>query len=158
MPLFHHQRKALAMRTCRTIELEEALKLQAHLLDVATYDDLKPVAICIVNAFGVQLTAATMPGTKQPSILTAHNKAVTAIQYQMDTMRFRYVRDGDAWVLDPDGWDQTDIAAACNLNPQFVPWGGGVLIRKDLEVVGAVGISNRTQEQDHDLAASRPQD
>ena len=40
----------------------------------------------------------------------------------------------------------------------FISWGGGVLLR-DLdteEIVGAVGVSNRTEPEDHDLASERP--
>ena len=147
------------MRTLTTLDLEEALALQSYLLSVAHTDGLKPVAICIVDASGTQLTAVTMDGTKTPSIKTAHDKAITAVAFERDTIEFCYVLDGDKWVPAGDqGWSATDIAAAAKINAVFVPWGGGVLIRSphDGSILGAVGVSNRTEEEDHELASLRP--
>jgi uncharacterized protein GlcG (DUF336 family) len=137
----------------------EALDLQQHLLDTANGDGLKPVAICIVDTTGAQLTAVTMDGTKAPSIQTAHDKAVTAVMFERDTIEFCNRNDGEMWVPAGDlGWSSLDIAAAAKVNAVFVPWGGGALIRSphDGSILGAVGVSNRTEEEDHDLASSRP--
>ncbi len=147
------------MRTIRTLSLMDALDLQQHLLDTANGDGLKPVAICIVDATGAQLTAVTMDGTKVPSIQTAHDKAVTAVMFERDTIEFCHRHCGDMWVPSGDlGWSSVDIAAASKINDIFVPWGGGALIRSphDDSILGAVGVSNRTEEEDHDLASSRP--
>lgn len=146
------------MRAIPTIGYREALDIQDYLLKVAAEDQLAPVAICIVDATGTLLAAVTMDGTKMPSIKTAHDKAVTAVHFQRDTMEFRYVRDGGAWrrahTSAGDGWDVHDILAATKINSTFTHWGGGVLIRSITgSIVGAIGVSNRTEEEDHNLAS-----
>lgn len=152
------------MRTVRTLGLSEAMQILDYLLERASGDGLKPVAICIVDTNGVQLCAATMDGTKTPSIKTAHDKAVTAVNFERDTIGFCYFQDADGtWVPAEDvagsnGWSQTDIAAAAKINNVFVPWGGGALILSphDGSILGAVGVSNRTEQEDHELASARP--
>jgi uncharacterized protein GlcG (DUF336 family) len=151
------------MRTIRTLGLSEAMQILDFLLETATADGLKPVAICVVDASGVQLCAATMDGTKSPSIKTAHDKAVTAVNFQRNTIEFCYVEQDGTWVpaddvVGGDGWSQTDIAAAAKINDIFVPWGGGALILSphDGSILGAVGVSNRTEQEDHELASARP--
>ena len=150
------------MRTIPTIGLAEAHEILHHILDVAYNDGLNPVAICVVDATGMQLSAATMDGTKEPSIATAHAKAVTAIKFQRDTMTFCHAEDQGAWypasTSNGEGWNLSDILAAMKINAVFSHWGGGVLIRSphDNAILGAVGVSNRTEEQDHNLAAKRP--
>lgn len=107
--------------------------------------NLKPVAICIVDAHGDQLCAVRMDGTKTPSIKTAHDKAVTAVLFERNTAQFTQ-------------WSAFDLANAMKINSVFCGWGGGVLILSphDGSILGAVGVSNRTPEQDDELAALRP--
>lgn len=146
------------MRTLTTLTLRDALKLQEFLMARAAADGRKPVAICIVDVRGVQLTAVTMDGTKMPSIKTAHDKAVTAVRFERNTIEFCHVELNGVWVPAEDGWTATDIAAAAKINDIFVPWGGGALIRSphDGSILGAVGVSNRTEQEDHILASARP--
>jgi uncharacterized protein GlcG (DUF336 family) len=148
------------MRAIRMLALAEAMELQNHLLDIANSDRLNPVAICIVDTTGMMLSAVTMDGTKEPSIATAHNKAVTAVQFQCDTIELCHkLDDNSLWVPDTEGgWTQMDIANAMNINPWFVSWGGGALVRSphDDAILGAIGVSNRTEVQDHELASQRP--
>lgn len=146
------------MRSLTLLSLDDALEIQHHLLGIAKGDGLNPVAICIVDATGMQLTAVTMDGTKPPSIKTAADKAYTAAMFARDTIEFCLERRGGMWVPATDGWDQADLLNGMKINPRFVSWGGGVLVRSphDGSILGAVGVSNRTEQEDHDLASQRP--
>jgi uncharacterized protein GlcG (DUF336 family) len=155
------------MRTLTTLTLHDALEIQGHLLYAAENDGLKPVAICIVDIERRVLTSVAMDGTKKPSIDTARDKAITALDFERDTVEFRHVRGmGNRWVPADEvasgeeklGWSEVDIMAAIKVNNVFVPWAGGVLIRSphDNSILGAVGVSNRKELEDHDLAFLRP--
>lgn len=132
--------------TTQTIGLKMAMELLQHILDKASNDGLRPVAICVVDAFGRQLCAATMDGASAPATKTAHDKAVTAINFQRNTAEFG------------ERWDANDVANAMKINEVFVSWGGGYAIRlSDGEtIVGAVGVSGRSAEEDHELASQAP--
>lgn len=146
------------MRNLTMLDLEDALEIQQHILKLAANDGLKPVAICIVDATGTQLCAVKMDGATTPSIKTAHAKAVTAILFQHDTIEFCHTKPNGTWHPDPHGWDESDILAAMKVNPIFCHWAGGVLIRSphDGSILGAVGVSNRSELEDHELAWRRP--
>jgi uncharacterized protein GlcG (DUF336 family) len=148
------------MRTLTMLTLHDALEIQDHLLYAAESDGLKPVAICIVDIERRVLTSIAMDGTKKPSIDTARDKAITALEFERDTVQFRYKRgEFGQWVpAGNDGWSTVDIMAAVKINNVFVPWAGGALVLSphDGSILGAVGVSNRKELEDHELASSRP--
>jgi uncharacterized protein GlcG (DUF336 family) len=143
-----------------SLDMNDALSLQLRVIEQAHTDGLKPVAVCIVDARGEQLSAACMDGVKPPSILTAHAKAVTVVRFQRATVQFcnvQSVTNPELWVpLGLDGWDDEDIANAMKINPTFCSWPGGVPVFAHPEadiIVGAIGVSNRTAMEDHQLAS-----
>jgi uncharacterized protein GlcG (DUF336 family) len=155
------------MRTLTTIDLADALEIQQHLLNAAQCDGLNPVAICIVDIERRVLTSVAMDGTKKASIDTARDKAITALDFDRNTVEFCHVRGSDErwipaeWVESGEeklGWSLADILAASKINAVFVPWAGGALIRSahDDSILGAVGVSNRSELEDHNLAVKRP--
>lgn len=134
------------MRKLTLLGLDDARELADHLLAVANQDGLGPVAICVVDGSGVQLMAQTMDGVKTSSIRFAHNKAVTAVTFGQDTVEF-------------SGWTVQDVINGANhTGGTFSSWGGGVLVVSlhDGSILGAIGVSGRTEAQDHELASSRP--
>lgn len=139
-----------------SLDLADALVLQGHVIDLAASDGGKPVACCIVDLSANQLSAACMDGAKAPSIDVAHAKAVTAVRYARATVEFRFKLDPNRkqteWVpAGEDGWDEEDVMNALGLNNVFCSWPGGVPILKPLssQIVGALGISNRKELEDH---------
>jgi uncharacterized protein GlcG (DUF336 family) len=92
-------------------------------------------------------------------VITAHDKAMTALDQQTDTVAILHANTHNGWVLEEDllggptdvslvshgpsdaglrlgsdrfereGWNLTDIVAGSKTNAFFVPWAGGVLIR-----------------------------
>lgn len=146
------------MRTIRLLDLTTALELQDHLLETADNDGLADVAICIVDARGVQLCATLMDDAEPSTVQTARNKALTALSFERDTVLFHHDEQDGRWVEVDDKWSAGDLANAHAIHPDFVSWGGGVLVRSphDGTVLGAIGVSGRTELQDHELASARP--
>ncbi len=144
------------MITSVNLGFDEARDLLDQLLAAAAKDaKLGAVAICIVDGTGRQLIAAAMDGVKTPSIAVAHDKAVTAAAWRRGTMEFCYAMQDGKWV--PAGakaWSGIDVMAATNAWPSFTPWGGGALVMYEGKVVGAIGVSGRTEAEDHELASS----
>jgi len=144
-------------------DTDEALQLMDFLLDEARKDceseQLKPVAICIVDARGDELCAVRMGGATQLNVKAAFNKANTAVLYKRNTIEFHHKWDGDSWVPTDENWSVLDVLSAQTSNPDHLcTWGGGALvISPDGHILGAVAISGRTQEQDHELASYRPE-
>jgi len=147
------------MHTERSVTLPEATEIGEYILATANSDGGKHVAIVIVNACAEPVWGVSMPRTKAPSWRNAHAKAYTAVKFERDTVEFRFWSPGDhGRKLDPGGWSEYDLAQAMNLDPLFCAWAGGSLIRSphDGSIMGAVGVSNRDELQDHELAALRP--
>lgn len=146
------------MRTIRLLDLTGSRRLMGHLLMVAFDDRLAPVSICIVDATGRQLRALAMDGAEPSTVQTARNKALTALNFERDTILFHHEERDGRWVKVDNKWSAGDLANAHAIHPDFVSWGGGVLVRSphDGTVLGAVGVSGRTELQDHELASARP--
>ncbi len=103
----------------------------------------KSVAIAVADAHGELIAFARMDGVPLPSIAIAMNKAWTAARTGKTTQeigeKVRHPQKGH------------DIAYYGD--PRFVGWGGGVPVRKDGEVAGAVAVSGLTSKEDADLAS-----
>jgi uncharacterized protein GlcG (DUF336 family) len=141
-----------------SLDSHEARRLVDHIADAADSDGLLPVAIVVVGIRGMVLCSEALAGTKPSSVQTALNKAVTVIYTERDTITFHHKQDASGlWLPDRDGYSQTDVLNLQRAHPMLVTWGGGVAVRNDAgEIVGAVGISGRTEALDHHLASSRP--
>lgn len=152
----------MAISSLTSINYEDAEAIMAHVLAKAAADGGKPVAVCIVDAAGDQILAARQDGVKAPSVLNAHAKAVTAVKFERPTAAFRHKPTSavwqSRWVLTSDAWSELDIAAAMKVNPIFCHWAGGVPIGLSIsgsyQVIGGLGVSNREELEDHDLAMS----
>lgn len=103
----------------------------------------KSVAIAVADAHGELIAFARMDGVPLPSIAIAMNKAWTAARTGKTTQeigeKVRHPQKGH------------DIAYYGD--PRFVGWGGGVPVRRDGEVAGAVAVSGLSSKEDSELAS-----
>jgi len=110
--------------------VEKALQLQ------------KAAVIAVADAHGELIAFARMDGAPLSSILVATNKAYTAARERKPT------KDIGDKMRDPvKGFD-----IAFYGDGRFVGWGGGIPIRKNGEVVGAIGVSGLSSAEDIALA------
>jgi glc operon protein GlcG len=104
-------------------------------------DGGKSVAISICDQGGLVVALIKMDGVPSRCVHLAQHKAYTAARMQTTTEAFmaRLSREN------------LNIAYFCD--PKLTPCPGGVpIMTSDGSVIGAVGISGRTSEEDHNLA------
>jgi len=130
------------MRTVSVIDYAEAQRIVGFIVEKATAMQ-KSVAIAVADAHGELIAFARMDGVPLPSVVIAMNKAWTAARTGKPTQeigeKVRHPQKGH------------DIAYFGD--PRFVGWGGGVPVRKDGEVIGAVAVSGLSSKEDADLAS-----
>jgi glc operon protein GlcG len=103
----------------------------------------RPMSFAVVDGAGVLIAFIRMDGAPPLSCRMAINKAYTAIDWVRDTKEIRE--------LFFTGETKRDIAWFGE--PRHAPSPGGVLLRaKEHTIVGAVGTSGRTGDEDEELA------
>ena len=141
------------MKTLHTIDYSDAQRIIDLIVNKALQMQ-KAAVIAVADSHGELLAFARMDGAPVSSIRIAANKAWTAARERKPT------KDIGEKVRHPEKGH--DIAYYGD--PRFVGWGGGLPIWKDGEVVGAVGVSGLSADEDAALAAlgieliARPQE
>lgn len=129
------------MRTLQTIDLAQARRLIDRGLELAAGDRGKPVVIAITDHSGDLVAFARMDGAPIRSVRIAINKAYTAARALATTQEL-------AARLREAGRDVLVYG-----DPAFTLFPGGTPVRAAGEtVIGAVGISGRSAEDDQALA------
>jgi len=129
------------MRTTSIIDYAEAQRIVGLIVEKAEALQ-KSVAIAVADAHGELIAFARMDGVPLPSVVIAMNKAWTAARTGKPTQEI-----GEKVRHPEKGHD-----IAYYGDPRFVGWGGGVPVRKDGEVAGAVAVSGLSSKEDADLA------
>lgn len=102
----------------------------------------RPVSLCVVDGHADQVHFSRMDGAPARSIVLASNKAYTAARVGRDSLDFGKMVTEEHRELSWFG------------DPRLTGIGGGVLIRdKQNAIIGAVGVSGRTMEEDMELAS-----
>lgn len=129
------------MRILPVIDYSEAKKMIDIVVEQAT--QLKKAAVvAVADAHGELIAFARMDGAPLSSINIAANKAWTAARERKPTKDI-----GDKVRHPEKGHD-----IAYYGDPRFVGWGGGLPIVRDGVVVGAIGVSGLSSQEDVELA------
>ncbi len=141
------------MKTLHTIDYSDAQRIIDLIVNKALQMQ-KAAVIAVADSHGELMVFARMDGAPVSSIRIAANKAWTAARERKPT------KDIGDKVRHPErGHDIAYYGDA-----RFVGWGGGLPILKDGEVVGAIGVSGLSADEDTALAAlgveliARPQE
>jgi glc operon protein GlcG len=120
------------------IEAQRAIQaIQTELLNRG-----KAAVIAVADAHGELLALLRMDGAPLPSILIASNKAWTAARERKPTYEIgQAARDAQS------GFDMAYYG-----DPRYVGWGGGIPVRFNGQVVGAVAVSGLPEQEDMELA------
>jgi glc operon protein GlcG len=130
------------MRTVATIDYSEA-KRAVDLIVEKALQMRKAVAVGVADSHGDLICFARMDGAPVSSIHIAQNKAWTAARERKPTKEI-----GEKVKHPEKGHD-----IAYYGDPRYVGWGGGIPVRKNGEVVGAVAVSGLSSEEDVALAS-----
>lgn len=105
--------------------------------------DGKAAVVAVSDAQGELIALLRLDGAKRAPIQVAINKAFTAARERCPTSQIgRTVRDPER------GFDITYYG-----DPRYVGWGGGIPVVHEGQVLGAVGVSGLSEEEDTRLAA-----
>jgi glc operon protein GlcG len=129
------------MRTIGTIDYSEVIRTIELIVEKAS-QMRKAIAVAVADPHGELIAFARMDGVPLPSITIAINKAVTAARARKPTQEI-----GDKVRHPEKGYD-----IAYHGDSRFVGWGGGIPVRRNGEVVGAVGVSGLSANEDVSLA------
>ena len=125
------------------LTLKAAQTIVAEALAHARRENLKPLAVAVLDARGALKAAAAEDGTSLKRFEVAHGKAYGALALGVGSRAL-----GKRAEQQP-----TFIAAASHvIGGALVPVPGGVLIKSDGRVVGAIGISGDTSDNDERAA------
>ena len=129
------------MKTVPAIDYQDAKRIVDAIVEKALQLQ-KAAVIAVTDAHGELIAFARMDGAPFSSILVATNKAYAAARERKPT------KDIGDKMRDPvKGFD-----IAFYGDSRFVGWGGGVPIRRNGEVVGAIGVSGLSSAEDIALA------
>jgi glc operon protein GlcG len=129
------------VKTVPAIDYQDAKRIVDAIVEKALQLQ-KAAVIAVADAHGELIAFARMDGAPLPSILVAANKAYTAARERKPTKEI-----GDKIRHPEKGFD-----IAFYGDSRFVGWGGGIPIRKNGEVVGAIGVSGLSSAEDIELA------
>ncbi len=126
---------------CETITLQLAKQLMEIIEKRAEAVGLKAV-IALCNAHGNPIAVHCMDDAFLVSYDVATKKAYTSVAVKMSTMELsKIAQPGQTFY----GVDKLD-------GGKIIIFGGGIPLKVDNKIVGGLGISGGTGEQDHDLA------
>jgi glc operon protein GlcG len=129
------------MRTIQTLDYSEARQAVDLIVEKALQMK-KAVVVAVADAHGDLICFARMDGAPVSSIRVAMNKAWTAARERKSTKEI-----GEKVKHPEKGHD-----IAYYGDPNYVGWGGGIPVRKNSEVIGAVAVSGLSSTEDIALA------
>jgi uncharacterized protein GlcG (DUF336 family) len=95
------------------------------------------IAVCACDAQGHDLAAVRMDGVTPPILGFARDKAYTAATMRRTTAAF----------AERMGASQS-LSLGLSTRPRLLPWGGGVPVVMDGQVIGGLGVSGATDAED----------
>jgi len=124
------------MKTVRWIGHDDAVSIVRGIVAAATKDGGAPVTVGVAGADGVLLALERMDGAPALGVNMVIAKLHTAIVGLKDTIE----RHGKG--INPADYN----------DPHITSYGGGVALRDQGKVFGAIAVSGRAPEEDHRLA------
>jgi glc operon protein GlcG len=104
------------------------------------------ISVAVADEAGALLAFARMDGATRLSARTAVDKTQTVILTGKATLDL-----GQEWREDLSV--EPELFYGMIARPDVVPFGGGVPVRAEDRLIGAVAVSGATSVQDHDIAA-----
>lgn len=127
------------MRKLHALSHADAMNM-IHSVQSRLDETRRGAAVAVVDAHGELLAFLRTDGCRLSCITVAINKAYTAAREQAESKLL-----GDE--AKSRGFPLTNFGEL-----RYVTWGGGVPVRHEGEVVGAVGVSGLSEEEDTELA------
>ena len=127
------------MRELKALSLDEAMQM-LRVVQARLNEKKQGAAVAVVDPHGELLAFFRTDSCRLSCINVAINKAYTAAREQAPSKKL----GNDAR---QQGFPLTNFGEL-----RYVTWGGGVPVRVDDQVVGAIGVSGLSEEEDIELA------
>jgi glc operon protein GlcG len=124
----------------KSLGLVPARKALDAVLQEAARDQKSPIAVAVTDERGDLVAFARMDKVNPVSIRIAFRKAYTSAIHRTDS---------GAWA---DKIKQQGRVVSDYGDPELIPFQGGLVIREGGDVIGAIGVSGRTSQEDEELA------
>ncbi len=132
----------------RGIQLNQSLKVIENALSLARQASMSPLTLVVLDSGGHVKASASEDGSGTVRYQIAKGKAAAALGMGFGTRQFHnLIRQG---VL-PEMFANTINGAN---NGEFIPLPGGVLIYDGQKIIGAMGISGASSDQDEKIAVA----
>lgn len=128
----------------REIDLNNAQLLITHALRIAREKSLNPMAVAILDARGSVRALAAEDGTGIQLSMVAIGKANAALSVNLGTRTLAKSAAEMPYY----------VPGLVQAAGSFVPLPGGVLIRSDAKIIGAVGVCGDTPDNDEAIGVS----
>lgn len=128
-----------------TLTLDTARTMVRHILDAGASQGLKPLSVAVLDAGGYPIAFERSDGASPLRFAIAHGKAHGAVMLGLGSRAIHARAEAQPYFI------QSMNALA---GGALVPVPGGVLIRKDGAVVGAVGVTGDTSDADEACAVA----
>ena len=133
------------LRIKKTISLELADRISKTAIQICIQQKYSPVTIVIVDCDGIPIVTKRMDGCPTvgfPQFALA--KATTCIIAKMSTreLRLKYTSDNDT------GKFCQMLAMGSITENGIAPFAGGILIKVNDEILGAIGVSGAASDED----------
>jgi len=132
----------------RGIQLDQSLKIIENALSLARQASMSPLTLVVLDSGGHVKASASEDGSGTVRYQIAKGKAAASLGMGFGTRQFHnLIRQG---VL-PEMFANTINGAN---NGEFIPLPGGVLIYEGQRIIGAMGISGASSDQDEKIAVA----
>ena len=95
------------------------------------------ISVCVVDSSAIEVAFLRMNNSFLPSMDIARDKAYTSGGFGFPTMQWKDILEGNAQL-------QAGIVA----RPRVITFGGGLPIMEGDELIGAIGVSGGSEEED----------
>lgn len=121
--------------------LESAIEVATAAVDACADKDQR-AGVSIVDAAGVLKVLLAADGTSERGVLSSTAKAITALHFKAPTSELHTKQNTDK-----------ALAAQIAANPGFNARPGGVLLKFNNEIIGAIGVGGAKTDEECALAA-----
>ncbi|HEX5140599.1 MAG TPA: heme-binding protein [Dehalococcoidia bacterium] len=103
----------------------------------------KPVSVAIVDSGGALMALERLGNAPSATTVVAEGKAVASAVMGRDSVRLEAMADSLPTIIN---------ALMIRYEGRFVPAQGGIVIREGSNVIGGIGVSGATSEEDESIA------
>ena len=95
------------------------------------------INVSVVDSSAIEMAFLRMNNSFLPSMDIAKDKAYTSAGFGLPTMQWKTILEGN-----------TQLQAGIVARPRVITFGGGLPIFEDEEIIGAIGVSGGSEEED----------